>query len=391
MSMDKIVMYMHGGSENHGCEAIVRSTTALIGVPAVLYSRVPAMDIRYHLDEICEVRSRCTEITRYTPQWLVRQVRRRILHDQLAFVRHNYQNVIEQADQSALYLSIGGDNYCGDLVRALQYTNQQLNARNVKTVLWGCSIDPSYMEKAENVADLKRYALIFARERITYDALIAAGLEKTARLSSDPAFTLGQEAIPLPELFGKRKMIGVNISPYVQKNGAVNLVYDNYRRMIQQIIERTEYGVVLIPHVVWSESDDRIPCQKLLDDFRDTGRVVMLGDYNCCQLKYCIARCEMLVTARTHASIAAYSTNVPTIVVGYSMKSKGLAEDLFGTAEHYVVNAWDMKTDGVLADAFSWLDAEKENVRNHLSEIMPGYIQRVRDASAEIQQLMKVN
>ena len=117
----------------------------------------------------------------------------------------------------------------------------------------------------------------------------------------------------------------------------------------------------------------------------------MLGDYNCCQLKYCIARCEMLVTARTHASIAAYSTCVPTIVVGYSMKSSGLAKDLFGTTEHYVVNAWDMKTESVLSDAFFWLDAEKENVRSHLTEMMPDYIQKVRDASAEVRQLMEAN
>ena len=183
-------------------------------------------------------------------------------------------------------------------------------------------------------------------------------------------------------------MIGVNISPYVQKNGAEDLVYENYKRMIEHIMNNTDYGVVLIPHVVWKESDDRIPCRSLLDAFSDTGRIVMLGDYNCCQLKYCIARCELLVTARTHASIAAYSTNVPTIVVGYSMKSSGLAQDLFGTTEHYVVNAWDMKTDGVLADAFCWLDSEKENIRRHLADMMPGYIQTVRDASAEVRQLM---
>lgn len=389
--MDKIVMYMHGGSENHGCEAIVRSTTALMGKKAVLYSRTPDTDKRYHLDKICEVRPRCNEMTRFSPQWVGSQVKKRLLHDQLAFVRHNYSNIIDDADPNALYFSIGGDNYCGDLVPALQYTNEMLNNKNVKTVLWGCSIDPSYMEKPENVADLKRYTRIFAREKITYDALVAAGLGDTARHCSDPAFTLGQEEFQLPKLFASRKMVGINISPYVQKNGAQNLVYENYKRMIDEIMQKTEYGVVLIPHVIWAESDDRIPCQRLLDEFKDTNRIAMLGDLNCCQLKYCIARCEMLVTARTHASIAAYSTNVPTIVVGYSMKSSGLAQDIFGTTEHYVVNAWDMKNEGVLTEHFRWLDAEKENVRAHLAEIMPDYIQKVRDASEEIRQLMAEN
>ena len=28
--MNKIILYAHGGSENHGCEAIIRSTASLL-------------------------------------------------------------------------------------------------------------------------------------------------------------------------------------------------------------------------------------------------------------------------------------------------------------------------------------------------------------------------
>ena len=310
------------------------------------------------------------------------------MKDKLAFVRHNYKNIIDEADSGAIYLSIGGDNYCGDLVPALQYVNQELNQKGAKTVLWGCSIDPSYMKNPENVDDLKRYTRIFAREKITYDALVAAGLCDIARHCSDPAFTLEQERFELPALFSERKMIGINISPYVQKNGSSNLVYENYRHMIKYIIEKTEYGIFLIPHVIWNESDDRIPCGRLLEEFKSTDRITMLGDLNCCQLKYCIARCEMLVTARTHASIAAYSTTVPTIVVGYSMKSSGLAIDIFGKTENYVVNAWDMKDQGVLLKAFRWMDENKVSVHEYLADFMPDYIQKVRDAGNELRSLM---
>lgn len=386
--MKKLMMYMHGGSENHGCEAIVRSTVKLLGSPAVLYSRTPETDSRYHLDKICELRSRCNEMKRYSPLWVSSQIQRRIMKDKLAFVRHNYKKIIEEADPGALYLSIGGDNYCGDLVPALQYVNQELNQKGAKTVLWGCSIDPSYMKKPENVEDLKRYTRIFAREKLTYDALVEAGLGDTARHCSDPAFTLEQEQFELPALFSERKMIGINISPYVQKNGSSDSVYENYRHMIKYIIENTEYGIVLIPHVIWGESDDRIPCGRLLEEFKSTDRITMLGDLNCCQLKYCIARCEMLVTARTHASIAAYSTTVPTIVVGYSMKSSGLAIDIFGKTENYVVNAWDMKDQGVLLKAFRWMDENKVSVHEYLADIMPDYIQKVRDAGNELRSLM---
>ena len=62
------------------------------------------------------------------------------------------------------------------------------------------------------------------------------------------------------------------------------------------------------------------------------------GDYNCNELKYIISKCSILVAARTHASIAAYSTCVPTLVIGYSVKSKGIAKDLFGDYRNYVIS-----------------------------------------------------
>ena len=45
----------------------------------------------------------------------------------------------------------------------------------------------------------------------------------------------------------------------------------------------------------------------------------------------------MFIGARTHATIAAYSSCVPTLVVGYSIKARGIAKDLFGTDEGYVL------------------------------------------------------
>lgn len=55
------------------------------------------------------------------------------------------------------------------------------------------------------------------------------------------------------------------------------------------------------------------------------------------QYKSIISRCDMFIGARTHATIAAYSTCVPTLVIGYSVKSKGIAKDIFGTDEGLVI------------------------------------------------------
>ena len=36
--MSKILMYYHSGAKNHGCEAIVRSTAAILKKDLILYS-----------------------------------------------------------------------------------------------------------------------------------------------------------------------------------------------------------------------------------------------------------------------------------------------------------------------------------------------------------------
>ena len=55
--MAKIYMYAHGGSGNHGCEAIVRSTCDMLNNPLwdeiLLISSKTEEDIKYGLDKIC--------------------------------------------------------------------------------------------------------------------------------------------------------------------------------------------------------------------------------------------------------------------------------------------------------------------------------------------------
>lgn len=60
--------------------------------------------------------------------------------------------------------------------------------------------------------------------------------------------------------------------------------------------------------------------KKLKDQFNDSRISIIDKEYNCEQLKYIISRCRFFVGARTHATIAAYSSEIPTLVLGYSIK-----------------------------------------------------------------------
>ena len=96
----------------------------------------------------------------------------------------------------------------------------------------------------------------------------------------------------------------------------------------------------------------------------------------------------MFIGARTHATIAAYSTCVPTLVVGYSVKARGIAKDLFGSAENYVLPVQTLENKDDLINAFEWLRAEEEHIRTHLQQIMPEYKKSAAYGGELIKQLI---
>ena len=80
--------------------------------------------------------------------------------------------------------------------------------------------------------------------------------------------------------------------------------------------------------------------------------------------------------ARTHASIAAYSTGVPTLVVGYSVKARGIAKDIFGTDEGYVFPVQNLSHEDALIEAYENIVKNEDAIRSHLEKTMPEYIER---------------
>ena len=127
---------------------------------------------------------------------------------------------------------------------------------------------------------------------------------------------------------------------------------------------------------------------ELYDKFKSTNRVSLLEDNNCEILKGYISRCRFFIGARTHATIAAYSTNVPTLVIGYSVKAKGIAKDIFGTYENYVLPVQSLSNKDDLINAFEWMKDNEDDIRKHLNEFMPGYKEKALQGKVEIEKLL---
>lgn len=389
-NLQNIILYGHGGSGNHGCEAIVRSTGKILSKKTLhLMSSNITEDIKYGVDAIVLPYSTKNYIKKswhFIKAYLKLKLFKEYIHIDLL----PYSDYLRQSkDRYELALSIGGDNYCYGDTTIYQHLNKLYNKNNIKTAFVGCSIEPNTINQLSMLDDLRRYSLIIARESLTYDALIKNGLSNV-KLLPDPAFQLDQIRLSLPSGFIENNMVGINISPYVikcEKNN--NITLRNYEKLIEYIIYSTDMSIALIPHVVWIHSDDREPLKILYNKYKNTGRVVALDDYNCMELKGFIARCRFMIAARTHASIAAYSTCVPTLVVGYSVKAKGIAKDIFGTFENYVLPVQALSNEDDLQKAFKWLYENEITIKTHLNSTMPKYREEALLIKEELEQLIK--
>lgn len=381
----KKILFMHTGSGNHGCEAIVRTTASMLGGPSdvVLWSMTKSEDEKYGSAASVEEIVVSEQIKKYSPAYFDALFRRKILRDKQA----NMQVFLRALFKDNIAISIGGDNYCysWSAKQAIEL-DKKIRKFCKYSVLWGCSIDPEAITP-EMAKDLAGFDLITAREPITY-ALLKKINANTVKVA-DPAFLLERVDCPLPYGFVEGNTVGVNVSPLIMKYGTEdNLILENYELMIQYIIDHTDMNICLIPHVVWEYNNDLEPIDLLYNIFKETDRVCKIEDGNCTELKGYIARCRFFVGARTHATIAAYSTYVPTLVVGYSVKSRGIAQDMFGTDKNYVVAVQDLKSKYELVNHFVWLMEHEKEQKQLLENKMPIYKEEAKKAATFFEQMV---
>ena len=366
----KKVLYMHTGSGNHGCEAIVRTTSKLLNGPheVILWSNTRSEDIQYGSAQEFEKVVASEELERFSLTYFEALVKRKLLHNTNA----NQEVFLRKLFKDNIAISVGGDNYCYEWsARQAVMLNKIIRKYCTSSVLWGCSVDPEAITP-EVREDLAGYNLITARETITYRLL--KNINPNTVKVADPAFLLERTDLPLPEGFQEGNTVGINVSPLIMKYGTEgSLILDNYRSLIHYILEKTDMSVCLIPHVVWSYNNDLDPIDLLYRKFEKSNRVSKITDGNCCELKGYIARCRFFVGARTHATIAAYSSCVPTLVVGYSTKSKGIAQDLFGTDKGYVLPVQKLNSKDDLKVSFQRVLNQEQKLRNRLAEVIPDY------------------
>lgn len=374
----KFFLYGHNGSGNHGCEAIVRSTYKILNKnnsnEFTLATNGKKEDENYGLNNIINLKEEKNNVTKINFNYIKAYLALKLFKNELLSEELVYKKTFENVDKDTIALSIGGDNYCYPGYERFIMLHNMLARRGVKTVLWGCSVEPNSVETLKE--DLCNYDLIVARESISYKAIKSIGAN--VLLKPDPAFWLDSETIEIDEIFLKNS-VGINISPMIiNKEKETGITLKNYVNLIDYILDKTDMNIVLIPHVIWKDNnDDREPLGYLYDLFKDSNRILLINDQDCQKLKGIISKCRFFIGARTHSTIAAYSSCVPTLVVGYSVKAKGIAKDLFGTYKNYVIPVQSLENENDLIDSFKWIINREGEIRTHLINYIPRYKENI--------------
>ncbi len=379
------LLYGEGSFLNKGCEAIVNTTIKKIKENCegeIILSTNDLDDSKFYQDIITKyVKGYYKEDELSEDEKQKIEYYKTIPFDYTNFEKIYEKDCLKEIENVDICIHVGGDNYCYGDPNWIYTINKEINEKSKKNIFWCTSIFEK-IESDEMIRDLKTYDLILARETLTYNALLKFMPKERVMLVPDTAFSLERKEVKLPSVFNnKAGVVGVNISPLIfnyTKNGEE--VIKSIKNTIDYILNSTEFSICLIPHVYIKGNNDLDTLEQIKDMYKNEERIQVLNEriYNCEELKYVISKCKYLIAARTHASIAGYSSLVPTLVIGYSVKSKGIALDLFDDYENYVIPVDKMKEETLL-DKFKFLLKNTEDIKEILKNKIPKYKEKAEN------------
>lgn len=378
---------------NRGCEALIRSTVGLIRQrqPQARFV-VPSSAIELDRRQWPQAADNGVEFVQAPPfpasiKWWNRAVRLLPPVERSVVPRHSLPpallDVLSGCD--GMIMS-GGDVISLDygLASLYDWTGYVDNARRLgkPALLWAASVGPFKKKphvEQHMVGHLRSYASLSVRESATHAYLAGLGID--ARLVADPAFTMQPEVFDHEPLMpaGAGGVLGFNVSPlirgYRDTEASRQALDAEIVAFIGEVLKRTDLGVLLVPHVGpldgGSFNSDHLYMQGLLASSGLDPARVKLGPptLNAAQLKHLISQCRFFIGARTHATVAGFSTSVPTASIAYSVKAKGINRDLFGHLDHVLETP--SVTRDTLTQHLKLLQDRESDLRRFLTERIP--------------------
>jgi colanic acid/amylovoran biosynthesis protein len=256
------------------------------------------------------------------------------------------------------------------------------------------SIGPfnSRFERILAARSLDRAQLVEVREEISLEIVKQLGVKSALIQVPDLGFLFGHEEtrIEAAPVTSGELIVGVTV-----RNWFVPSAQDRFEGSVAAVMselqQRVETRVLLIPHVTsdLGEDDDRIANSRIYARLQDRSRISIIEDrigYQ--EIKSIYAGLDILIGTRFHSVIFALTSLTPAIAIAYEHKTRGIMRDL--GLERWVLNIEDVNA-RTLGGMASELINERSSYIDHLSRVLPPYIERAHEASAQIHRLVNLS
>ncbi|WP_430883947.1 polysaccharide pyruvyl transferase family protein [Fusibacter sp. JL216-2] len=289
-----------------------------------------------------------------------------------------------------LIIDINGDSLTEDygllpLIRRLLPLN--LGSRlGIRTIVMAQTIGPFHTNLGKWLIKraLDRQSVISARENFTYNYLHEIGIETEIQNLADLAFLQNPEIAKVDEdlekilLSSKTKTLAVSISNLMKKwgdqisgNEGVDFL-DCFEKLLEKIILENDYNIVLIPHVIRPDQDDRETAAIIFERLsKYSDKVYFLKEnYHSKRLKWIIGKCDILISSRMHAAIAGLSQGVPTICISKGVKFKSLVGERLNQSD-YVLDITESNFEQITNMAyekFEHIDSQRNAVSENITK-----------------------
>lgn len=401
---------------NRGCEALVRSTlTVLQEVFEEVKVLVPSLDKERDRVQWPESTRLGVEfVDAPSMAWLLGKwsgaCRRFPQLSALPHLRPTLDSsFVSDMRRADVVLSIGGDAYSLDYGLGGLYFNTGITEAAIRigkpAALWGASVGPFTSEpRAERyvVKHLRRLVLVTVRESHSVEYLRSIGIVDNVLQVVDSAFALEPQSVEMhtwwPTDVGEG-VLGLNIGWLInnlhRRAGQPEGVIREATCFVRDVIARTGLSVLLVPHVAPLNGDpynnDEVFNRDLMRALGGaTPRLAEVpSGLNAAQLKHVISKCRFLIGGRTHATIAAFSSAVPTLSIAYSVKAKGINRDLFGD-ERYVLDTPRLAR-ATLWSGLELLQRDESAVRARYAAVLPKWQQRARAGAYRLAEVLRLH
>ena len=184
---------------------------------------------------------------------------------------------------------------------------------------------------------------VFLRDEVSLDLARQIGLPANrVSFAPDPAFALEgasqPEGLEILRRYGfepGQPAVGMTvIAPLSRalKPGLVEQYYHDLAEALDHFTARTSAHIYLFNQVTGPtpREDDRLAGRQLLALLPKTAKNVKMVDETLspAQLKACYAWMDLMLASRLHSGIFAMGAGVPTVLIGYFTKSRGLMQSM---------------------------------------------------------------